>query len=67
MHITCSMMLWCQHITIIKTKHPKMVALEQQSAEENALKLVKKHKRKKLSALDKILKLKQQLNVKAEA
>ncbi|KAI5020412.1 hypothetical protein ZWY2020_045300 [Hordeum vulgare] len=44
-----------------------MVALEQQSAKENALKLVKKHKRKKLSALDKILKLKQQLNAAADA
>uniref|UniRef100_A0A452ZYE7 Uncharacterized protein n=2 Tax=Aegilops tauschii subsp. strangulata TaxID=200361 RepID=A0A452ZYE7_AEGTS len=67
MHIAYFMLLWCQHRTQIKTKHLKMVALEQQSAEETALHLVEKHKRKKQSTLDKILKLEQQLNVKSRS
>ncbi|KAF0918400.1 hypothetical protein E2562_023555 [Oryza meyeriana var. granulata] len=48
----------------IKTKHLKMATLEQQKADENVLKLVEEHKREKQAALDKILKLEQQLNAK---
>lgn len=47
-----------------KTKHLKMATLEQQRADENVLKLVEEHKREKQAALDKILKLEQQLNAK---
>ncbi|KQK08773.1 factor of DNA methylation 1 [Brachypodium distachyon] len=48
----------------IKTKHLKMATMEQQRADENVLKLVGKHKREKQYALDKIIKLEQQLNAK---
>uniref|UniRef100_A0A0D9UWB0 Factor of DNA methylation 1-5/IDN2 domain-containing protein n=1 Tax=Leersia perrieri TaxID=77586 RepID=A0A0D9UWB0_9ORYZ len=48
----------------IKAKHLKMATVEQQRADENVLKLVEEHKREKQAALDKILKLEQQLNAK---
>ncbi|KAL6659502.1 hypothetical protein ACP70R_003542 [Stipagrostis hirtigluma subsp. patula] len=48
----------------LKTKHLKMATLEQQKADENVLKLVEEQKREKQAALDKILKLEQQLNAK---
>ncbi|KAK3138871.1 hypothetical protein QOZ80_5AG0374520 [Eleusine coracana subsp. coracana] len=48
----------------IKTKHLMMATREQQRADENVLKLVEEQKREKEAALDKILKLEQQLNAK---
>ncbi|CAM0913657.1 unnamed protein product [Alopecurus aequalis] len=48
----------------LKTKHLKMATLEQQRADENVLKLVEKHKLEKQAALDKIIKLEQQLDAK---
>ncbi|XP_006645454.1 factor of DNA methylation 1-like [Oryza brachyantha] len=47
-----------------KAKHLKMATLEQERADESLLKLVEEHKREKQAALDKILKLEQQLNAK---
>lgn len=48
----------------VKTNHLKMATLEQQRADENVLKLVEKHKLEKQAALDKIIKLEQQLDAK---
>uniref|UniRef100_A0ACD5VJA6 Uncharacterized protein n=1 Tax=Avena sativa TaxID=4498 RepID=A0ACD5VJA6_AVESA len=48
----------------VKTKHLKMATLEQQRTDENVLKLVEKHKLEKQAALDKIIKLEQQLDAK---
>ncbi|TVU22122.1 hypothetical protein EJB05_31804 [Eragrostis curvula] len=48
----------------MKTKHLMMATREQQRADENVLKLVEEQKREKEAALDKILKLEQQLNAK---
>ncbi|XP_044976390.1 factor of DNA methylation 1-like isoform X3 [Hordeum vulgare subsp. vulgare] len=48
----------------VKTKHLKMATLVQQKADENVLKLVEKHKLEKQVALDKIIKLEQQLDAK---
>ncbi|CAL4964959.1 unnamed protein product [Urochloa decumbens] len=48
----------------MKTKHLKMATMEQQKSDENVLKLVEEHKREKHAALEKILKLQQQLDAK---
>ncbi|KAL6626659.1 hypothetical protein ACP70R_030385 [Stipagrostis hirtigluma subsp. patula] len=48
----------------IKTKNLKMATWEQQRDDESVLKLVEEQKREKQVALDKILKLEQQLNAK---
>ncbi|CAO2046848.1 unnamed protein product [Urochloa humidicola] len=48
----------------MKTKHLKMATMEQQKSDENVLKLVEEHKREKQVALQKILKLQQQLDAK---
>ncbi|CAO2198794.1 unnamed protein product [Urochloa humidicola] len=48
----------------MKTKHLKMATVEQQKSDENVLKLVEEHKREKHAALEKILKLQQQLDAK---
>ncbi|CAN6238852.1 unnamed protein product [Urochloa humidicola] len=48
----------------MKTKHLKMATMEQQKSDENVLKLVEEHKREKHAALEKIIKLQQQLDAK---
>ncbi|RLN23707.1 factor of DNA methylation 4-like [Panicum miliaceum] len=48
----------------MKTKHLKMATMEQRKTDENVLKLVEEHKREKQVALQKILKLQQQLDAK---
>ncbi|KAF8769725.1 hypothetical protein HU200_006334 [Digitaria exilis] len=48
----------------MKTEHLKKATMEQQRSDENVLKLVEEHKREKKAALEKILKLQQQLDAK---
>ncbi|KAG8077323.1 hypothetical protein GUJ93_ZPchr0007g6012 [Zizania palustris] len=48
----------------IKSSHLKLATLEQQRADEDVLKLVREHKREKEAAVNKILKLEQQLDAK---
>ncbi|KAF8691505.1 hypothetical protein HU200_040651 [Digitaria exilis] len=48
----------------MKTEHLKMATVEQQRSDEKVLKLVEEHKREKKAALEKILKLQQQLDAK---
>ncbi|KAL5220257.1 hypothetical protein ABZP36_024970 [Zizania latifolia] len=48
----------------IKSSHLKLATLEQQRADENVLKLVREHRREKEVAVNKILKLEQQLDAK---
>ncbi|KAJ1282816.1 hypothetical protein BS78_03G080700 [Paspalum vaginatum] len=48
----------------IKAKHLKMATREQQRTDKNVLKLVEEHKRQKKAALEKILKLQQELDAR---
>uniref|UniRef100_A0ACD5VHJ9 Uncharacterized protein n=1 Tax=Avena sativa TaxID=4498 RepID=A0ACD5VHJ9_AVESA len=55
----------CIHImNAIKSSHLKLATVEQQRVDEDVMKLVRVHKREKQAALNKILKLEQQLEAK---